>query len=110
MRILVWTCRNIFSDGGERTLMSAKQRALEQLGCTVAYVSSPIRRSPSSNDVLEAMSGWRIFSRHGSYHALRQLCMKWKPDILVTSGIWISYGWGVLARIRDEFGIPVSFD
>jgi hypothetical protein len=36
--------------------------------------------------------------------------MKWKPDILVVSGIWISYGWGVLARIRHEFGLPVSFD
>lgn len=111
MRILVWTCRNIVSDGGERTLMYAKQRALEQLGCTVGYVSSPIRRSPGSNgNVLKAMSGWKIFSRHKSYHTLRQLCMKWKPDILVGSGIWISYGWSVLARIRHEYGIPVSFD
>lgn len=91
--------------------MYAKQRALEQLDCTVAYVSSPIRRSPAySGNVLKAMSGWKVFSRHKSYHALRQLCTKWRPDILVGSGIWISYGWGVLERIRHEFGIPVSFD
>jgi glycosyltransferase involved in cell wall biosynthesis len=38
------------------------------------------------------------------------MCLRWKPDVLVASGVWISHAWRTLARIRDEFGIPVSFD
>jgi hypothetical protein len=111
MKILVWTSRNILSEGGERTYMLAKLRALEQLGCTVGYLLSPIRRAPADNSsVLMAVSGWKLLAPHKSYRTLHSLCTVWKPDILVASGIWVSFSWKVLSRIRTELGVTISFE
>ena len=56
------------------------------------------------------VNGWKTLASSETHHQLRQICMSWKPDVLVASGIWISPHWRVLAQIRREFDIPISFD
>jgi glycosyltransferase involved in cell wall biosynthesis len=91
--------------------MLSKQRALENIGCTIGYISvRPYRSGPPDPSTLMHLRVHEWLMSASCYDRLTRACKAWNPDILVVSGVWVSLGWKRLRRLRRELGIPVSFE
>ena len=115
MNILTLTTRNIYEEGGEKTLMLAKDKFLRKLGVNTYFYS--FRRNfniKNDTQLFNIICQKKTYSLFYKKKLIKKSLMKYinlyNINILVISGIWLYFLKEILLDIKQKTGVKISLD
>jgi hypothetical protein len=114
MNILVLTTRDIYNDGGEKSLMQSKDENLKKHGYNLFYYS--FRRTfdgtkKNKFNIVKQNSTYALFyKKHTIYKHILHLIEQYECKIIVISGVWLYFLKQKLTDIKKLTGVKISLD